>query len=890
MKPSDTTLPLSAGTSVTWLTVNRRLASEYRRRYDAARQREGLQVWPSPDILPWDAWLDRLYVQLLDAGHIALDLLSTTQERLLWQEVIEHAVGRHGLLRPAAAAQSAQATARLYVDWQLERHPLHTLGSDETRIFLDWHAAFEQTLAARALLTRSRLPALLGTAFAQHRLTPPRQLQLSGFDALAPTQQALLNQLAALGCEVLIDDIDSATATGTRIEADDREHEIQLAAAWAAQRLRDDSTQRIAIVVPQLTQYRSDLARIFAAQSSPAYYLLQRDTQQIFNVSLGLPLTTFAPVAAAIKLLTLSTDSLSLGEVGQLLRSPFVGGHAAEWDGRARVDAALRELGAPSFTLRGLHSQLSRFAADDARHCPDLRRRLEHVTELSAALPARDTPNGWAGHLQHLLALFGWPGDRALDSAEYQAHERVRRLFSEFAALGKVRSELHQREAVHLLRSLAADTVFQPESSAAPIQILGPLEAAGITFDAVWLLGADDQCWPPSPQPDPLLPSALQRELGMPHASAERELTFARSVTARLAQGCSQLVASHARKEGDREQRPSALIREWPCVEPATLGADGASGVHALCSHAGQVEEMPAAHATPAPASQAGGAGLLAAQAACPFKAVVQYRLAATPLAEASHAMDGADIGRLVHDLLQRIWQQIGSSRRLAAMTDDVLAQIVAPLAAAVVADLGRRRPDLFGARFQAIEAERLTGLVCEWLTVERDRPQAFEVAALERKQRVEIAGLQLDTRVDRIDRLADGSLAVIDYKTGRQVRIDSWFDARPGEPQLPLYCLQQTDDVSAALLARVRHGKPGCAFVGLSRDAGFAPGVETAGAREGFDWPATLQHWQRALSDLAREVVAGRAEATPSREACTYCPFGALCRVRGHATEEADV
>ena len=32
-----------------------------------------------------------------------------------------------------------------------------------------------------------------------------------------------------------------------------------------------------------------------------------------------------------------------------------------------------------------------------------------------------------------------------------------------------------------------------------PIQILGALEAAGTPFDAIWVLGLDDQAWPPSP-------------------------------------------------------------------------------------------------------------------------------------------------------------------------------------------------------------------------------------------------------------------------------------------------------------------------------------------------------------------------------------------------------
>ncbi len=45
--------------------------------------------------------------------------------------------------------------------------------------------------------------------------------------------------------------------------------------------------------------------------------------------------------------------------------------------------------------------------------------------------------------------------------------------------------------------------------------------------------------------------------------------------------------------------------------------------------------------------------------------------------------------------------------------------------------------------------------------------------------------------RIDRIDEMPDGSLAVIDYKTSASVPSpSSWLGDRPSDPQLPLYAL----------------------------------------------------------------------------------------------------
>jgi probable DNA repair protein len=489
--------------------------------------------------------------------------------------------------------------------------------------------------------------------------------------------------------------------------------------------------------------------------------------------------------------------------------------------------------------------------------------------------------------LQALLSAVGWPGDLALDSREYQQHERMRRLLSELAALGKVRPRMDLGEAVGRLRALANDTVFQPESTRAPIQILGPLEAAGMRFDALWLLGMHAQDWPPAPRPDPLLPAQLQRELGMPHASAERELAFATALLERLAGSAPLVIASHARAAGEREQQPSPLVQDWPLREADQIAAADIAGaepdeLRAVCAVADRHEALPDAAASDVGPEVKGGAALLAAQANCPFQAVASFRLAARPLDEPAFAVDGALAGRLVHALLQRVWQSLGDSAALAQLDRAALEARVEPLAAQTLADLGRRRPDLFTPRFRALEGARLVHQVCDWLELERERNAPFSVAALERDQVITLGALRLTTRADRVDRLADGSLVVIDYKTGRNVSTEGWFDERVSEPQVPLYCVHAGDTISAALLARVRRDGKGCRLVGLSRDPDFAPGVDTPGdTAAATDWQSLLAHWRHALNGLAREISAGRADPTPSPQACGYCPFGALCRVQ---------
>ena len=866
----------------TLLTVNNRLAMELRSRYDRMQVETGRKVWPSADILPWNAWLQRQYQQLLDRGYVQSDLLSPAQEALLWEDVIAAQDTTAQLLRPAAAAEAARSAYALLCEWQLQDHPLDLLGGDETRRFLQWVKRFEQRLSRQRLLSGARLPALVTEAIEQGRLTLPQYIVHSGFDTLSPAQEALFGALQEAGCHIDEHQGGEHVATLGRVAAEEADAEIRMAAGWALDILRDRPDARLGIVSPDIARQRLDLQRLFTEVVTPGNLLANSAEQSMFNISIGQALGECPLFAHALLGIGLLRGRQDLRDVGQLLRSPFIGGHADEWEQRALLDAALREDGLPETDPGWLIHRLNRFDSSDGRHCPDLVTRLEDIQRLRQELPGNAGTASWVDLFQRVLGILGWPGDNALDSHEFQQHERIRRLFSEFAELGKIRPRMRLGEAIGRLRKLAADTLFQPRTPPAPIQILGPLEAAGMEFDAIWLLGMDDQNWPPAPVPNPLLPAALQRDLGLPHASAARELEFATALTRRLTRSARQVMASHVRADGEQERRPSALTRDWPMLPIGDPAAGPSAALRKAFAVTGVTEPMPMPDADGPTAEQRGGAMLLGAQARCPFAAVATYRLQARPLQEPQHAPDAAQSGSLVHELLQRVWQVLGDSDTLARHDTDSLRQLVAPLATATLDDQGRRRPDLYTPGFRAIEAERLTGLIIDWLDTERGRAQAFSIEALEQDRTVELAGLRLHTRADRVDRLRDGGLAIIDYKTGRNVSNEGWFDERLSEPQLPLYCLADPGEVRAALLARVRADERGCGFVGTSRDEDFAPGVEAAYRQDDEPgWSALLQQWQQALQELADEVSSGRADPTPSIQACRYCSLGPLCRVR---------
>ncbi len=190
--------------------------------------------------------------------------------------------------------------------------------------------------------------------------------------------------------------------------------------------------------------------------------------------------------------------------------------------------------------------------------------------------------------------------------------------------------------------------------------------------------------------------------------------------------------------------------------------------------------------------------------------------------------------------------------------------------------------------RYLELEEQRLTGLVTEWLDFEAMRI-AFEVAETEAKRTVHIEGLTLNLQLDRIDQLNDGSLLVIDYKSGN-VSPSLWDLPRPEDVQLPLYAGFAVDrdkeTLGGLVFAKVRSGQ--FTFAGRVGDASATLFAGLKGTSPLMKNPFTVEQllgWRECIEQLARDFLDGRAEVDPREypETCERCGLQALCRIQEH-------
>lgn len=877
--------PHRAGPPVV-VTATNRLARRLTADRAAEKEAEGILAWERPSVLPWQPWLRELFDQLLISGGEDRCRLSPAAEALLWETVV--AESELPLIHARGAARLTQEAWQLLCDWGLSAGALDEWGTEEGRWMQAWIADFLTRCDRLGVLDGPRLAAVLARAFEAGALQVPERLTLAGFDELAPTQRGLVAVLERLGAQVELseDPLPAGPSSCVRVALADGQAEIRLAVAWAVARVAQAPDRKVAIVVPRLAEHRSAILARLEDLLEPARLLsAQRPRRALYNLSLGAPLGDMPLVHDALAWWRLATGAPQpLESLSGLLRSPFSGGAEDESEARALLDLEIRRRARPEMTLGAWVALCRRCSQAMSRPAQGWLRLLARFAARAERLGGdRRAAGEWRGSLKDLLGALGWPGQRGLDSHEHQQLEALGAVLDSLSGLDAVRREglSYAQLLVQLERSLG-DALFQPESATvAPIQVMGPLEAAGQSFDGIWVLELDEAHWPAPAHPNPFLPYALQRQLGMPHASPDRELDYARRLTERLLASGREVVVSHPLREGDAECTPSPLISALPRLDPAELGLDLAAEQSLAARLAiGTLERFDDEQGPPlaTPVTPRGGSAVLADQSACPFRAFARHRLGADGPEAVEPGLDAATFGSLVHRILEVTWGELEGLRRLAALAAEDLSELVSRAVDSVLSVWQQRLPDVLTPGLSALLRERLIALVGEWLEIEKHRTP-FKVLAREQEEHIDLGGLALRLKVDRIDELEDGSRIILDYKTGTSASVRSWDQDRLEEPQLPLYAVAVPEGLGGLALAKVRRDKHR-GFEGVVVTQGVLPGRSLSlveGGRAGM--AGRVERWRSQLESLARELTDGEARVDPLPGACEYCGLDLLCR-----------
>ncbi|WP_296533501.1 PD-(D/E)XK nuclease family protein [Rhodoferax sp.] len=390
---------------------------------------------------------------------------------------------------------------------------------------------------------------------------------------------------------------------------------------------------------------------------------------------------------------------------------------------------------------------------------------------------------------------------------------------------------------------------FLPESpdQSAPAQVvILPLsQLLGRPFEAVVLPGCDELRLPMSPEaPGPWTPA--QREcLGLP---ARTELSAASRAAWQYALQFPQLDVLWRQSEGGEHLMASGFVQELQLGQSRAIAPDPRV-LRAVTAQPG---------AMPRPRSDALAVTRLSSTAyedlrRCPYRFFALRQLKLQESDELDTELGKRDFGNWLHTVLKLFHEALNES----PASDFVgrVAMINAASEAATLA-LGLSSSEFlpFSAAWPRVRAGYL-----EWLAGHEASGATF--VAAERWRETPLGPLTLVGKIDRIDRLQDGSALVIDYKTEPRASSAQRIKDAPEDTQLAFYAALLGDDTVAAAYVNV----------------GEKDGTKT------YEQPDVVALRDLLLagiaSDMGRIADGAPMAAMGEGKACEFCAARGLCR-----------
>lgn len=625
----------------------------------------------------------------------------------------------------------------------------------------------------------------------------PRLAETTGTAWAAPERQRLVSELMRPAATShrwrdLAEQGDplGPPATGglTRLDCPTQAEEA-LAIALIMRQALEQAAQTVALVTPD-----RDLGRRVAAE-------MGRWGVRVDD-SAGRPLAVTPPGAFLRLSAAMVAEQFAPVALLAVLKHPLAGagmGPAVFRDAVRRLDIHVLRGVRPAAGMEGLRAALAaaenqrlahpqRFGRDDLKGLDSL---LDAVEACCAPLvdlmghdeePPYPFPMLLEGHLrmaEALAATDSMPGPLRLWAED--AGDTAASWARDLADAAEVLGTLPPRHYAALLDMLMAGVGVRQEHGSHPrLAILGPMEARLRHADVVIIGGLNEDVWPPRVAVDPWMSRPMRFDAKLPQP--EQRIGHAAHDLSGLLCAPKVVLTRAAKVDGTPTVPSRWLLRMDTVLKAVGLPPLGSREPWMDWAQALDQPErvIPISRPEPRPPVEARPKKLSATRIETwmrdPYAIYAQYILGLTALDPLDDDPGASDYGTLVHGALELFQQQY---------PHDLPADPVAALLACgeTIFQQHIARPAVWAFWWPRFES------LARWVIAqEQARRPTLRETHVEIKGALDLGGFTLTAEADRIDLKQDGTLAIIDYKTGAP---PSATEVAAGfAPQLPLEAL----------------------------------------------------------------------------------------------------
>ncbi|PHS17517.1 MAG: hypothetical protein COA86_09495 [Kangiella sp.] len=776
----------------------------------------------------------------------------------------------------------------------------------------------------------------------------PKKILLVGFNQFTPLEKKFFNRLRELGVEIEHYNYKKSVVKSNIIEFNSFDDEINYAARTAKQIVETEREKNVAVVVNQLsdnlTGVYAAFSQVFQPEESKPWVKLEKP---LYNVSAGFSIAEQSIVKAGSLLLNLRKGRITLEELHFIKNT-----HYFPWSKQnSATKYFLHKLclkGRKEYKVKYILSEIEKFEYEkqecqepeyeqskyirpEHKETEDKSLYLSKLRERMESLGNKPSDYHSVEHYQknwkETMRLWDW-GTRTNESSISITENKICNIFVELInetnEINKLFDKVNERTALQYLNQLATTKSFQLPSDRSRVHVLGVLEATGLQFDHLILVGFNSVNWPVNNKPNPFLSSALQRELKMPGGSAEREYEYTKSLSDILINSSDELLVTSSDENSDAKQTVSIFFSNLNSGSEFLdndLSKQLKTSSHAMSI--AKYEWISNSNITVEKQRLHGGTSFLSRYASCPFSGFLAHYLKVTGFETLESGIDARQRGVWLHDTMQLIWEQLKNKQNLLELDYAELTKFIEDKLQSKLNEIKNILLLSANESIILLEKEKLSLLIYDWMLIEKDRDD-FSVKSLEKEVTLNLQGINFTFRLDRVDLTKNGMLEIVDYKTGK-VQVNDWFSVRPTEAQMPAYMLAfKDDDLSAIDYARIKKGE--VAQVGLDFDVSSNRIEQSAGKGDGgesdivkferglnsnndvelkyfqlaekpvnnekqFDREELKLQWQKTLDRIAFGISEGFTPVSPkdTNQSCTYCEYRSICRIDERQPESID-
>ena len=772
------------------------------------------------------------------------------------------------------------------IQWDHVINDIEEGQSIEIEYFIKWVNRFEKFCESHDLIANFYILKYLVDNIDKLISVLPKHILMVGFNQLTPIEKKFLDTLKRRGTRVENYKYSERAITASQIEFATYQDELEFAANYAKKHSSKDCS--IGIVVEQLANHVAETHQAFSkvfhpSEEKPWVELAKPE----YNVSAGSQLLEQPLIVIALLLLKTNNKGFTLENLQLLKNSPFISWGEFEIEIRYFIHQQCL-LSRKSYSISFLLKEIQINEASDK-----LRLLFERFSLIAELPKRRASINRYIEQWKKVLKIWQWGEETSqkipsFSDLEKHTIKEFVSLIEDCVEINNISNSISNSEAVKYLEKLARQTPCQIASDRTNVQVLGILEAAGLQFDHLLLVGFNRGNWPQKNKINPFIPLDFQRENNMPGSSAEREFEYAKDLSNTLLNSAKSFISTSSDNESNSQASSSPFFSHLPVVYEHDFVRCETKKIKIA-----KYDWVEDSNIDLSNKKIRGGAYLLSDYAKCPFMSLTKHQLKLSKYEESEIGIDARTKGSWLHEAMESIWKEIKSQKELLVINQDRLEDLIVYH---LKSSLKVHEPYLLAITSKEIieiELNKLKGLILEWMKIEKNKDE-FVVDGFEQDCEIAISGVTFNFRIDRVDLYKNDSIEIIDYKTGA-TNYKNWFGVRPTEAQMPAYVLsQQNRNISGLSYARIKTGdvaQTGLSFIKSEESEKNVLVTEQSIIKTSSKpikissiekYNKLVSQWEVSLSRIVEGIKSGFMPVAPKlqSESCRYCDFKPLCRI----------